>query len=75
MEKFENTKGEETMVNSTTDLSELTTLKKLSVKYGIPYGTAYKEIIMKKRIPFIKFGGIRVNETAFIRLFKESGVI
>ncbi len=56
------------------EINDLVTIKQLSNKYNIPYGTLYKAIVMKKAIPHIALGGIRVSESCFTRFLSSSWV-
>ena len=56
------------------EINDLVTIKQLSNKYNIPYGTLYKAIVMKKAIPHIAFGGIRVSESRFTQFLSSSWI-
>ena len=56
------------------NINDLMTIRQLSEKYKIPYGTLYKAIVTKKLIPHIAFGGIRVSESRFTQFLSSSWI-
>ena len=74
----QNIESEEKMITGNETIEkknskDIITLNVLSEKYGIPYDTLYKEIVRNGIIPFVRFGGIRVSENAFRKIFTEKG--